>query len=132
MDDLLKAYLETDFIVYEPYMIIKVGKSNKALDELLMKNNCHSWAYITAWNPYSEITHPSVNHQQNIELRSDVTGFAVYEGEGVGTDPNWAPEKSFLILGIDRDDAILLGKKYKQNAIVFGTIQLPAELIWVQ
>lgn len=129
MEHLLKAYLETDFIVYEPKIVIKVGKPNEYLDQLLIRNNCQSWTYITAWNPYSQMTELSVNDQSSLELRSDLTGYIVYEGEGVGTDSNWPPEKSFLVLGIDRDSAILLGKKYKQNAIVFGTIQTNAELI---
>lgn len=61
MEDLIKAYLDTDFNVYEPKITIKCGKLNQALDHLLEINNSNEWAYITAWNPYSELTDGEVN-----------------------------------------------------------------------
>ena len=132
MDELIKAYTETDFKVYEPLIVIKVGQINKALDDLLTAKNYTTWAYITAWNPYSEMTRNELNEERNLQLFEDIKSYLVFEGEGVGTDPNWQAEKSFLILGIDRHSAILLGKKYRQNAIVVGVIQQPAELVWVK
>ena len=56
----------------------------------------------------------------------------LYEGEGVGSDKSWEPEKSFLILGIPLDEAILIGKKYRQNAIVVGKLNEPPQLIWIR
>ncbi len=47
----------------------------------------------------------------------------------IGADPSWTSERSLLILSITKDEAIEIGKKYKQNAIVFGIIYQPAELI---
>ena len=32
----------------------------------------------------------------------------------------WPPEKSLLILGIDREEARELGSQFGQNAIIFG------------
>jgi hypothetical protein len=50
----------------------------------------------------------------------DLKQFVVFNGEGVGDDPSWPPEKSYLVAGIHREVAIYLGKKYEQNAIVVG------------
>jgi len=50
----------------------------------------------------------------------------------VGSDESWQPEKSFLILGIALDEAILIGKKYRQNAIVVGKIHEEPQLIWIK
>ena len=132
MNDLIQAYKETDFNTYEPSITIKVGKVNQELDQLLIQNNLTDWAYITAWNPYSEITDAKLNEQNNNQLRNDLIGYIVFDGEGVGSDPSWEPEKSFLILGISLDDAILIGKKYRQNAIVVGKLNEPPQLIWIR
>ncbi len=55
--------------------------------------------------------------------------FLVYEGEGVGEDPEWKPERSVLILGIGRSKAEELGKLFDQNAIVVGMNGKNAELV---
>ena len=56
MNELIQAYKETDFNIYEPKITIKVGRVNQELDHLLQIHNCITWAYITAYNPYSELT----------------------------------------------------------------------------
>jgi hypothetical protein len=132
MNELIQAYKETDFNVYEPKITIKVGQVNQDLDRLLNINNCITWAYITAWNPYSELTDDRTNEEKNNQLRNDLTGYIIFDGEGVGSDQSWQPEKSFLILGIVLDHAILIGKKYRQNAIVVGKIYEEPQLIWIK
>jgi hypothetical protein len=132
MKDLIEAYKETDFNIYEPRITINVGKLNQELDQLLKTHNCIDWAYITAWNPYSEITDVKLNEQNNNQLRNDLIGYTVFDGEGIGSDPSWKPEKSFLILGIALDDAILIGKKYRQNAIIAGKVNEVPQLIWTR
>lgn len=132
MQELIKAYAETDYVVYDPRIVIKVGEISPELDELLAKHNCTEWSYITAWNPYSEITDRVVNDQRNAELKLELSNYFVFEGEGRGSDPKWEPEKSLLIVGIARNNAIELGKKYRQNAIVSGKVNSPAELLWIR
>ena len=132
MNELINAYKETDFVVYDPAIVIKVNQANSLLDELLLKNQATAWAYITAWNPYSELTDKNLNEERNDQLRKDIRPYKFFEGEGVGSDLSWEPEKSFLIIGIDRKHAIEIGKKYRQNAIVVGNIYEAAELLWIK
>jgi len=132
MDELIQAYKETSFNIYEPLITIKVDEKNIKLDELLKSHNQHEWAYITAWNPYSELTSLKINQQRNQELKADLKKYIIFEGEGVGADPNWVPEQSFLVLGITREDAIKIGRNYRQNAIVVGSFQSVAELVWIK
>ena len=132
MNELIQAYKETDFNVYEPKITIKVGQVNQELDRLLQSYNCITWAYITAWNPYSELTDDRTNEEKNNQLRNDLTEYVLFDGEGVGFDQSWQPEKSFLILGMALEDAILIGKKYRQNAIVVGKIYEEPQLIWIK
>lgn len=55
--------------------------------------------------------------------------FTYYYGEGVPDNRNWPPEASFWVLGISKQDAIALGKKWEQRAIVFGRRGAVAELV---
>jgi len=132
MKELIQAYKETSFNVHKPKLTIKVEEVNEELNRLLKVNNCVDWAYITAWNPYSELTNAKLNEQNNNQLRNDLIGYTVFDGEGVGSDPSWEPEKSYLILGIPLGEAILIGKKYRQNAIVAGKLNEPPQLIWIR
>ena len=50
-------------------------------------------------------------------------------GEGVGEDPKWQPEESALILGISRGEAVKLGRRFGQLAIVAGRCGRSARLI---
>jgi len=47
-------------------------------------------------------------------------GYTTFPGEGSGDDGQWPPERSLLILGILRDDAIRLGRDFGQRAVVYG------------
>ena len=132
MEELIKAYLETDFKVNDPIITIKCDKLNPELDHLLIINNSVEWAYITAWNPYSEPTDFAQNVERNNMLKKDLIKYRIFEGEGVGADPKWEPEKSFLVLGINREDAINIGRSYRQNAIVVGSLHSVAELVWIK
>ena len=116
-------------MVFNPSIVIEVNKKCSELYELLKQHNASEWAYITAWNPFSKVLpdiENSERHQQLVEL---VKEYPYFEGEGVGTDPVWQPEKSLLILGIPKKTAIEIGTKYEQNAIVYGRINEPAELL---
>lgn len=81
---------------------------------------CVEWAYITSVNPFSEMHTDAENEQLFELLKKEVSKYKSFLGEGVGTDPAWKPEMSLLILGISKTEAIRLGNKYGQNAIVYG------------
>jgi hypothetical protein len=46
----------------------------------------------------------------------------MFPGEGVGDDRTWPPERSTLVLGIEREAAISLGRRFGQRAIVCGRL----------
>ncbi len=127
---LLEAYNTTIFKVFNTSIEIRIGYNCPALDDLLIANNCTEWAFITPYNPHStKFRFPKVdNYLRLAELKKDLVNYKIFEGEGIGTDPNWLPERSFLILGIDKNMAEELGKKYEQNAIVIGSKAERAEL----
>jgi len=56
-------------------------------------------------------------------------GYVAFEGAGVPASPEWNPEVSLLILGIDEDTAVEVGEEFGQNAIVLGWQDEVAELV---
>ena len=127
---LLSAYENTSFNVYQPKIPIRIGVINKELDNLLLTNQCETYAFVTAYNPYSALKSHEENRKLNEALFRDlIDEYQLFEGEGVGEDISWEPEKSFLVLGITLDDAKAIGVKYSQNAIVFGIIGEKPELL---
>ena len=131
MDDALReAYRNTTFQAETPVgkVAIRIGKCSADVDELLRRNNATEWGFITAHNPASQVLTPEENRERHKELEADVRtcGLTYFQGEGIGADPEWLPETSLLILGLDCSAAIELGAKYGQNAIVYGKLGIRA------
>jgi hypothetical protein len=126
--ELIEAYNATEYKVYSPAIIIIVGQLNKELDKLLLENNETEWTYITSCNPYSRDCSEYENKNYYESLLQHVSDYKYYEGEGQGIDTTWPAEKSILIIGISESQAIQIGNKYNQNAIVLGKYEQAAEL----
>ena len=127
--ELLQAYLNTTYQVGSCNVKIRIGLIDEHLEKILDEKSMEEWAFITAFNPYSVLLTDEENYSRHQQLQRDVSSFIYFDGEGVGEDITWKPEKSFLILGLNRESAIELGLKYNQNAIVFGIKGQPAELL---
>lgn len=131
--DLWDAYERTRFCadVDGVRVELRIGEACPALTLLLEAGGHGSWCFITAWNPGVARPGRAENERQNAALRADLTdaGWAVFEGEGVGEDPSWEPEASFLALGASEPLAVELARWYGQYAIVFGEAGEPPRLI---
>jgi hypothetical protein len=132
-DSLLEAYRNTTFYADTPRarLALRVGQRCVDLDALLNDHGVSTWAYVTASNPSSRRLSDEDNSAREHELEGDVTrlGFRAYPGEGVADDGRWPPEASLLILGIARGDAVRLGGRYGQVAIICGELGRAAELV---
>lgn len=125
-------YIETNYYVDILKQPIKINEHHQELDKLLNKHESKTWAYITAYNPFSKKLSEDENIMRNKKLESLLIGNKIfYSGRGESINGDWPPEESFLILEISRRDAIKFAKKFKQNAIVFGCIQDVPELITI-
>lgn len=129
MSNLREAYKGTKFTVFDSPIVIKISKTCQPLDDLLAEHKASEWAFITAWNPRSDVLTDAENHQRHLQLKEKVRDYYTLEGEGIGVDPAWKPERSWLIIGISKERAVGIGRDFKQNAIVYGTLNEPAELL---
>ena len=129
--ELEEAYHKTRYIVTD--IILCVDKTNAQLDDLLLKNNCTTYAFITAHNPLSKLLSENENkilHEQLISFIKK-SEFNYLEGYGEGTG-GWPNETSLLILGMRKEEAIACGVKFNQKAIIFGQLKGAASLIMIQ
>lgn len=127
--ELINAYKNTSYNVFDPPISIKIDTQNPELDALLERYDLTHWAYVTALNPFSELLTAEENEERHKQLNKRLNEYLYFEGEGVGTDAFWNPEKSFLILGISMKDAAKLGIYFQQNALVVGKLKDVAELL---
>nr|WP_309504437.1 DUF3293 domain-containing protein [uncultured Roseovarius sp.] len=133
MDEhIIQAYRATDYQVHaaEP-LTLRIGEACAECDALMGARKAATAAYLTAWNPYSQRQSKAANAraQENLAAELAVESIAVLPGEGVGRIGDWPPEPSLFALGISRDKADSLARKYQQNAFVWIERGKAAELV---
>ena len=131
--ELLAAYLATTYTARlgELEVRIRVGSRCPRIDRELAERNLSCWAYLTACNPGSQPLSAAENRDRQHTLRCAVHdgGWACYPGAGVPDASTWEPEESLLILGIQRQPALQLARRFGQLAIVWGIRGSAAELL---
>jgi len=126
---LIRSYKQTLFLVDGFKKPVMVGTKSPEVDQFLEKESKSSWAFITAYNPMSNIEPDNVNNHNHHLLKSDIQEYLYICGHGKDPNDKWVPEPSFFIVGISKSDAISLGKTYGQLAIVYGEIDKKSELL---
>ena len=127
----LDAYTKADYVVFsDRQVVLRVGKKNSALDELINAEGATSAAFVTAANPRGERRTEKENGVANAALQSFVqaAGYPHYWGEGRDPFGSWA-EPSFLVIGIYRANAEALAQLFEQNAIVYCELGRAPELV---
>ena len=134
--DLVSAYLATDYVAFSEgrAVPIQAGKHSLAVDRLLVRMSARSGAFITAWNPFSKSRSVGANAYWDRELRSCLStqGFAFLAGEGRGQIEEWPAEASLFAFGISRARAAAIGRRFRQNAIVYVPLGRPAQLMMLR
>jgi hypothetical protein len=130
------AYLATDYVAFNESRAssIRIGRHSLVIDGLLAKMKTRSGTFITAWNPFSKSQSAGSNAQWDRELKSylSASGFAFLTGEGRDEIGEWPPEPSVFAFGLSRAQAASIGRRFRQNAIVYVPFGRPAELIMLR
>lgn len=127
--ELLQGYQATCYSILNPNIDIYLDNENEALQSFLNEQFFDSWCFITAWNPFSKALSLEENTALNSKLEADLINYTVFPAAGKDTLGEWPPEISFFVGNISKEQAIFLGKKYEQNAIVFGDAQKKVDLV---
>lgn len=128
---MLAAYRRAEYVVFRPRVVIRVGEANAELDALI--GGAGRAAFLTAANPGSEPRSEEENRHRDKALRQalDEARRSYLEGKGGDPDGGWPAEPSLLVLGIARDQAIELARRFGQNAFVWCEPGRAAELVIV-
>lgn len=119
---------------------IRIGSPTPVLDQWMVLNGVSSWAFLTAWNPIGKVAHdlPSnIDRNQRLLHQLQKSGYGPLPAWGLPDNPTWPPEASFLVLGMNREEAMDVANQFNQVAFVYGEHQqgdkpFKAELVVVK
>lgn len=136
LDALDLAYRQTLYRVFseEKTIAVRVGTQNDMLDRLVTRHYQDQWTLITAYNPRSQLQTPRTNQERNEALIKDLWPLHLPIFRAVGQDDagQWPAEESFFVIGMGLQEAIALGQKYGQNAILMGNVGYAPQLLWLR
>ena len=117
-------------LVPEPFVLHPRVVSSR-LAELMACEKASCAAFITAWNPFSQIATEADNSAAQQALLVDLVALGLTYFMGFGKDPSgsWPGEESLLVLGLSNEQARDLGMKYGQNAILWTGLDACPELV---
>jgi hypothetical protein len=103
------------------------------LADWLSIQNISTLTVVTAWNPRSKIVSEKENRLKNKDLEVELQKVSrrILYGLNVSDTGDWPPEESFWALDIPTENAVLLGKQFEQNAIVWWEKGGMSELWWL-
>lgn len=124
------AYRATRYEVGK--LALRVGEPHPWLDHILDNRGLDHYAYLTAWNPRSRPTPREANERAMRALAAALDGWQYLRGVAVPDDDSWAPEPSYLVMGIGEADALDLARRFEQNAILVGERGGVPRLAWTE
>lgn len=120
---LVRAYRQAQYFVHygQEVLFLRAGFINHALGNLLRAKGKATAAFLTAYNPHSQVQDEQVNAQAHERLLSHLSAGEVEVIEGLGTDPQeeWDAEPSVLALGLTLSQAEQLADEFGQNAFLW-------------
>jgi hypothetical protein len=133
--ELESAYRATTYRVFLPGggCDLRLGVVSETLRCWLETAGTARFAILTAHNPGSEDVESEENllRQARLECALLELGYEPYAGENVADDDSWPAEESCFVPGISVTEALALGERYGQNAIICGGADGKTELVWV-
>ncbi len=133
--ELEAAYRATTYRVYLPggQCDLHPGVASGTLRCWLETAGATGFAILTACNPGSVPLDEEENTSRQSQLECELleSGYETYVGENVAEDAAWPVEESCFVPGIPVAEAISLGEKYGQNAVVCGGADGVPELVWL-
>lgn len=119
----IKAYREAVYVVHlgDREIALQVNKVSSQLANLMKEWEVTTAAFLTAFNPYSQILDAEENEARQKRMLADAQPLCPRIFPGIGRDKNnqWPHELSMLALGIFLDDAQKLADQYEQNAFLW-------------
>lgn len=119
----IQAYLETHYCVQtEPVIVLRVDEPCPDLAVAHDRKNADCSAFLTAWNPLSQVLSGSENASRHVALTNELEHRSLEYVDVVSHHPSngWPNEPGVLVFGLSLEAAKTLGTRYEQNAIVWN------------
>jgi len=129
-EELARAYRATTYAAAIP-LRLRLGEPNPLVDALLDDLGASRYAFLTAWNPGAKPRSEAENREAQQRLMDALEGRPVFVGAGEADDGSWPPEPSLLVVGLACDEAVELGRRFGQVAIVVGEKGGAPQLVWL-
>lgn len=99
---------------------LRIGQRCAELCDLLLAMGSAEAFCLTAWNPFSQRQTDESNEAAQAQLRTalDTLGALSLPAWGESADGSWEAEPGMLVFNIDRAQAIELGQRFRQNALL--------------
>jgi len=133
-NELDAAYRATTYRVFLPggQADLRIDQPDAVLAKWLGKNDCTSFAIITAYNPGGQVVEPASNAERQSQLECELLegNYEPYAGENL-PDADGPVEESCFVPDIAPEDACALAGDFGQNAIVCGGADGVPHLVWI-
>lgn len=130
--DLIRAYRSARYRVQaspQPF-VLTVDAHSSRLAALICKLPARTAALVTACNPEGVLLTPQENRVAMAQLRSELRGrcAGLLDAQNSGAAGDWT-EPSLLVLGLSREAACALGRRWRQNAILHAIADAVPRLV---
>ncbi|HMP79003.1 MAG TPA: DUF3293 domain-containing protein [Pirellulaceae bacterium] len=129
-ENLHQIYLQTQYEIFALRTLLTIGQQNEVVNGFLRRHRAEQFAFLTAWNPQSRLLDDAENRARNLLLAAELVSWPYLLGTTRGPHPAWPGEESFFVIDIPLHRALEIANQYDQNAIVFGRIDCPADLVF--
>lgn len=112
---------------------IQPGYRHSEFIDFLLVNEYCTYAFITAYNPYSLArTSDASNQNRNRELMADLSEKDLTFLPAVANDNDriWPMEPGFFLFNTNLEEALQLATRFQQNAILWGTTESLPRILW--
>lgn len=128
----IAAYRAARYRVLAPHpFILVIDHASPELAVAQARHGVRCSAFVTACNPYGQLLGAAENQARMRGLEQELAASGLRFVAGVGEDPegHWPGEDSVLVLGLERAEAIALGRRHGQNTIVWSGVDGMPELV---
>lgn len=130
----IEAYEATHYHVGfgDDALVLRIGHYSPDLARQFEAAGADCALFITAFNPFGQKHDDASNEAAHADLGKELRALSGHVVEGEGADPSgeWGAEKSYLSLAIDAETARHLGRRFKQDAVVWiGADAIPQLLL---
>ena len=109
-----------DFLFRQPPPHVLAGRSSAA-----------GWGIVTAYNPGVVLADcQNQLHQRRLRERIAASGWSFHGARNIADDAAWPEEASCLVLSVDEQQILALGREFCQLAVLYGRTGLAPALLW--